>query len=104
MKLNVVRRIRVTATTGTEERQRDEAQALPRRGAVHRRRLVDLGGNALERCVVQEDVERRGPPHVRGDHRPHGQPGVTEPVDIVGDQPELVERAVQVAELRVDDE
>src|SRR5437660_1471307 len=51
-----------------EDGQGQPPETLPAGGAVHRCRLVDLGGDALDGRVVEQDVEGRGPPHV-GDRK-----------------------------------
>ena len=87
-----------------EDGQGQPPETLPAGGAVHRCRLVDLGGDALDGRVVEQDVEGRGPPHVGNDDGGHGEPGMAQPVDVVGDESQLVERSIQVPVLSVDDE
>src|SRR5262249_58031846 len=68
MKANVVRRTRLTRDHRAQERKRDAPEALPAGRPVDGRRLVELAGHALESRVVEQDVERRRSPDVRGDH------------------------------------
>src|SRR5689334_4145150 len=84
-------------TTVAPARQRHEAELLPAIGAVHRRRLVQLGRNVLEAGQECQPEKREALPGVRHDHRRQGRRGRAEQVQRVVDQPEISQGVVEHA-------
>ena len=64
-----------------EQRQGDPPEALPRGGAVERRRLVQRLRDGLQPGEERDRDEGHAAPDVGGDHRPAGVPRLAEEVD-----------------------
>ena len=67
-----------------QQREGDEAEALPGRGAVEQRRLVERGRDGLQAGQQRDRHERDAAPDIGGDQRPARRPGRAEEVDIAG--------------------
>lgn len=84
-----------------QQRQGDEAKPLPGGRAIHRGRVDHLGRDHLQAGKKEDGRQREFAPHVRHDDRPHGQLSIGEPRDVVMDEPDLQEEAVEGAEIAV---
>ena len=83
--------------------QRDVAEALQHAGAVHRRRLVQLGRDGLHAGQERDAEERKAAPDVHGDDRGHGRARLAEPAHALGqDAEDADQQVVQHAETAVE--
>ena len=72
-----------------EQRQRHEAEALPGRGAVERRRLVERRRDGLQPREQADGDERHAAPDVGGDDRRAARPRLAEEIDVGVDHAHL---------------
>ncbi len=77
----------------TQHRQRDAAELLPQARAVEARRLVQVGGNALQRGQKDDHVVAEVLPHREQDDRRQRPMRIPQPVDRLN--AEVSERVVE---------
>jgi hypothetical protein len=87
-----------------DPRQRDEAERLPGRGAVHLGGSIERFGDRLQRCQQQDDEERDGSPRLSEHSDGDRLRGVREPVERLVHQSEADQGPVHDPVVRVEDE
>ena len=82
-----------------QQGQADLPEALPGIRAIHGGGLFQVRGQGGQGRLQDQRHERHGVPDVRHDHQVHGHAGQGQPGDIVLDQPQLHQQAIQGAEI-----